>query len=73
MSKMGKSSKVIRSSETGSSATGQYLQVDKGRPSKSTAGSALTMQTSKASSKTGQILKSVSSAHSEALTRLKNR
>ena len=68
MSKMGKSSKIGRSS-----AAGQFLQVEKGRPSKSTAGSALTMPSSKASSKTGQVLKSVSSTHSEALTRLKNR
>jgi hypothetical protein len=68
VSKILKGSKIDRSS-----ATGELLSVAKSRPSKSTAGSVLTKPTSKASSKTGQVLKSVSSIHSEALIRLKNR
>jgi hypothetical protein len=68
MAKVGKSLKVGRSS-----AKGQVLQAEKGRPGKSTAGSVLAKPSYKATSKTGQVLKSVSSIHSEALIRLKNR
>jgi hypothetical protein len=68
MTKVGKSAKIGRSS-----ATGQFIQVDKCQPSKSIAGSVLSKPVSKPSSKTDEVLKSVSSIHSEALIRLKNR
>ena len=68
MSEAGKTKKTGRSP-----ATGQFMQVDGGRSSKPVPGPVLTGQGPGASRKTGQVLKSVSSIHSEALARLKDR
>ena len=68
MAKIGDKVKVGRSS-----ASGKFTDVRKVRPTKALAGSALTQTMVKRDTKSGQVLKTVSSAHSEALKRLKDR
>ena len=68
MSKADNKTKVGRSS-----ASGKFTDAGKERPGKTAAGSAMTQTTSKVSNRSGQVLKTVSSTHSEALKRLKDR